>query len=148
MDEPGHTARIHAPIWALARGRVTLLLDAGAFLSVERDGNRDLMARVKREWLRGRSPLSHGGVIAQVWRGGAGRQAPLATSIAGVEVRPLDAGLGKRAGVLLGRSRRADAIDAALVCLAQDGDEIWTSDVGDLAALARALDLHVDVVPT
>ena len=49
--------------------------------------------------------------------------------------------------MLLGRARRADVIDAALVLLARDGDLILTSDVDDLAVLAEAADLHVDIVP-
>jgi DNA-binding transcriptional MocR family regulator len=57
------------------------------------------------------------------------------------------AGLGKKAGVLLGRSGAKDAVDAALVCLAADGDDILTSDPGDLRALAEAAGLHIDLVP-
>ncbi len=34
--------------------------------------------------------------------------------------------LGKKAGALLGRSEAEDAIDAALICLAADGDDILT----------------------
>jgi hypothetical protein len=67
---------------------VTLVLDAGAFVAVER-GDRNLVALVKRERLAGRPPVSHGGVVAQVWRGGHGRQAPVARLLAGVEVLTL-----------------------------------------------------------
>ncbi len=125
---------------------MSLILDAGAFVTVER-GDRDVVALVKRERLAERAPLTHGGVIAQVWRGGVGRQAILARLLAGVDVEALDAGLGKKAGVLLGRSGGADAIDAAIVCLAGDGDEILTSDPNDLRALAEAAGLHVELVP-
>jgi hypothetical protein len=52
----------------------------------------------------------------------------VARLLAGVDIKSLDDGLGKRAGGLLGRSGGADAIDSALVCLAVDGDEILTSD--------------------
>jgi hypothetical protein len=38
-------------------------------------------------------------------------------------------------------------IDAALALLAEDGDEIVTSDPRDLALLAARADLHVDVAP-
>jgi len=124
---------------------VTLILDAGAFLAAER-GSRELAALVKREWLAGRVPVTHGGVVAQVWRGGAGRQVRLARLLAGVDVVPLGDGLGRRAGILLGRSRTSDAVDAALVCLAVDGDDILTSDAVDLVPLAEAADLHVDIV--
>lgn len=125
---------------------MSLLLDAGAFLAAER-GDRDVVALVKRERLAQRSPLSHGGVVAQIWRGGSGHQAEVARLLHGVDVRALDEELGKKAGVLLGHSATNDAVDAALVCLAADGDDILTSDPGDLRALAEAAGVHVDLVP-
>jgi hypothetical protein len=125
---------------------VTLVLDAGAFLAVER-GDRDVVALVKRERLTGRPPVTHGGVVAQVWRGGHGRQAGIARLLAGVDVAALDEGLGRRAGMLLARSRQADAVDAAVMCLASDGDDILTSDPGDLLALAEAAEIHVELIP-
>ena len=54
--------------------------------------------------------------------------------------------LGKKAGVLLGRSGAEDAVGAALVCLAADGDDILTSDPGDFRSLAEAAGVHVDLV--
>ena len=123
-----------------------LVLDAGAFMAVER-GDRAVVALVKRERLAGRPPVTCGGVVAQVWRGGHGRQVPLARLLAGVEVVPIDDSLGRRAGMLLARSSQSDAIDAAVVCLAVDGDDILTSDPGDLRALAEAADIHVELVP-
>jgi hypothetical protein len=123
-----------------------LVLDAGAFVAVER-GDRDVVALIKRERLAGRLPVSHGGVVAQVWRGESGRQVPVARLLAGVEVAALDDGLGRRAGMLLARSGLADAIDAAVVCLAGDGDDILTSDPGDLLALAQAAGIHVELLP-
>ena len=125
---------------------MSLLLDSGAFVAVER-GDRDVVALVKRERLAQRSPLSHGGVVAQIWRGGSGRQAEVARLLGGVDVRALDEDLGKKAGMLLGRSRTDDAVDAALVCLATDGDDILTSDPEDLRLLAEAAGLHVDLLP-
>jgi hypothetical protein len=124
---------------------VSLILDAGAFVAVER-GDRDVVALIKRERLAGRSPVTHGGVVAQVWRGGHGRQAEVARVLAGTEVAALDERLGRRAGVLLGLCRVKDAIDAAVVCLADDGDELLTSDPRDLRPLAEAADLHVEIV--
>jgi hypothetical protein len=125
---------------------VTLLLDAGAFVAVEH-GDRDVVALVKRERLAQRAPLSHGGVVAQIWRGGRGRQAEVARLLRGVDVRALDEELSKKAGMLLGLSMVTDAIDAALISLAVDGDDILTSDTGDLKALAEAAGVHVDLVP-
>ena len=46
---------------------------------------------------------------------------------------------------MLGRS---NVIDAAVVCLARDGDDILTSDPGGLRDLAQAADLHVEPIPT
>jgi hypothetical protein len=125
---------------------VSIVLDAGALLAVERD-DRDLIAMIKRERREGRAPLSHGGVIGQVWRGGSGRQATLARLLPGVDVQALDDDLGRRAGVLLGAAGQADVIDAAVVLLAQDGDDIYTSDPGDLRALAIAAGRHVELIP-
>jgi hypothetical protein len=122
------------------------VLDAGAFVAVER-GDRDVAALIKRERLAGRVPVSHGGVVAQVWRGGTGRQASVARLLAGVDVAALDDGLGRRAGILLARAGRVDAVDAAVVCLAGDGDDILTSDARDLEILARAAGVHVELIP-
>lgn len=123
-----------------------LILGAGAFLVVER-GDREVVALVKRERLARQPPVTSGGVVAQVWRGGRGKQVQLARLLAGTEVAAIDDGLGRRAGMLLAGSGQSDAIDATVVCLAGDGDEILTSDPGDLRALAEAADVHVDIIP-
>jgi hypothetical protein len=123
-----------------------LVLDAGAFVAVE-SGNRDVVALVKRERLAGRPPVTSGGVVAQVWRGGSGRQAPMARLMAGTAVASVDDTLARRAGMLLARSGQSDAIDATVVCLAADGDDILTSDPGDLRVLAEAAGIHVEIVP-
>jgi hypothetical protein len=124
---------------------MSLVLDAGALVAVER-GHRDTVALIKRELVAGRVPITHGAVVGQVWRGGSGRQAPLARLLPALEIVPLDERLGRRAGALLGRSRTADVIDAAVVLLATDGDTILTSDTDDLATLAASASLHIDVV--
>jgi hypothetical protein len=124
---------------------VSLILDAGALVAVER-GDRDMVALIKRERLEERAPLTHGGVIGQVWRGGGGRQASLARLLPGVEVAALDDALGRSAGVLLGSAGTTDVIDAAVVLLATDGDVIYTGDPGDLTGLAAAAGTHVELV--
>jgi hypothetical protein len=123
-----------------------LILDAGAFVAAER-GNREILARVKRERQLGHSPITNGAVVAQVWRGGHGKQVPVAQLLAGTDVAPVDHLLGKRAGMLLASAGAADAIDASVVCLAQDGDDILTSDPGDLLDLVRTAGVHVEVIP-
>jgi hypothetical protein len=123
---------------------MSVVLDAGALVAIER-GRRDVLALLKSEWREGRTPVTHGGVLGQVWRGGA-RQARLATALAGLHVAALDDTLGRRSGELLGRARRADVVDAAVVALATDGDSILTSDPKDIARLAAAAGLDVDIV--
>jgi hypothetical protein len=125
---------------------MSILLDAGALIAIER-ANRDTVALIKQELLHRRTPVTHGGVVGQVWRGGAGRQANLARLLPALDVVPLDLALGRRAGVLLGRARSDDVIDAALVLLATDGDFLLTSDPNDLEPLAAIAGLHVDIVP-
>ena len=123
-----------------------LILDAGAFVAAER-GNREVLARVKKELAAGRTPITNGGVVAQVWRGGRDKQVPVAQLLAGVQVEAIDDRLGRYAGMLLARTGTSDAIDAAVICLARDGDDILTSDPGDLVDLANAADVQVELIP-
>lgn len=125
---------------------MSLVLDAGALIAVEK-ADRDTVALIKQELLHGRTPLTHGGVVGQVWRGGTGRQTNLARLLPSIDIASLDETLGRSAGMLLGRSRMDDVIDAALVLLAEDGDLLLTSDPDDLEPLAASAKLHVDIVP-
>jgi hypothetical protein len=124
---------------------VSLVLDAGGLIAVER-GDRDTMALLKQELLARRAPVTHGGVIGQVWRGGSGRQARLARLLPALEVVALDEALGRRVGLLLARVRAKDVVDAAVVLVASDGDTILTSDPEELRPLAAAAAVHVDIV--
>jgi hypothetical protein len=90
--------------------------------------------------------VTNGGVVAQVWRGGRGRQVPVAQLLAGTEVVPVDEILARRAGTLLAASGRSDAVDAAVVSQAADGDDILTSDPGDLRALAEGAGVRVELI--
>ena len=49
------------------------------------------------------------------------------------------------AAVYVGIARAA--IDAAVICLAGDGDDILTSDPEDLRDLAQAAGIHVELIP-
>ncbi len=122
------------------------ILDSGALIALEADDRR-MWRRLKAALQAESPPRTHGGIVAQVWRGGAGRQARLAKALGAVEVVPLDEGLGRRAGVLLARCGLTDAIDAALVSLAGHGDQIFTTDPDDIAALAAASNRRIDVIP-
>ncbi len=124
---------------------MTLVLDSGALRALERH-DRAMWRRFKSALLAGEVPVSHGGVIGQVWRGKGSRQALLAKALEGVDVKALDDDLGRAAGELLARARERDVIDAALVLLARDGDTIVTSDPDDVAELAAAAGRDVDLI--
>jgi hypothetical protein len=121
-----------------------LVLDAGALIALDRN-ERSMWTRLASARRKGHIPVTHGGVVGQVWRGSA-RQARLARALAGVDVRPVDDQLGRAAGRLLARVGQADVVDAAVVLLAEDGDEIITSDPDDLRELAEASGIHVELV--
>ncbi len=126
---------------------MTLVLDAGALIALERN-DRAMWRRLKAALLAASVPISHGGVVGQAWRGVGPRQALLAKALDGIDVRPLDLDLGRAAGELLRRSRTSDVVDAALVLLAEDGDDILTSDAHDLQALAVHRNRHIEILET
>ncbi|MEE9414871.1 MAG: hypothetical protein V3V01_06280 [Acidimicrobiales bacterium] len=123
---------------------MSLVLDAGALVALERN-ERQMWVRLKAAQLGGEVPMTHAGVLGQVWRGGP-RQARLSQALAGIDVRPLDEQIGRKAGQLLGDAKLSDVIDAALILLAQDGDEVITSDHHDLEQLANASGRHVELI--
>lgn len=123
---------------------MTLVLDSGALVALERN-ERAMWVRLKGVLADGDLPLTHAGVLGQVWRGGP-RQARLSQALAGIDVRSLDDELGRAAGQLLGAAGASDVVDAAIVLLAQDGDEIVTADHDDLEPLAVASGRHVELI--
>ncbi len=123
---------------------MTLVLDAGALIALDRD-DRAMWVRLKALHADGELPVTNGGVVGQVWRGGA-RRARLAAVLRATDVRPLDERLGRAAGELLRSTKTADVVDAALVLLAVDGDDVVTSDVDDLQLLLAATRVHVEIV--
>ncbi|HEX9968753.1 MAG TPA: hypothetical protein VGB03_01340 [Acidimicrobiales bacterium] len=123
---------------------MSLVLDTGALVALERN-ERQMWVRLKAAHLDGDLPLTHAGVLGQAWRGGP-RQARLSQALAGIDVRALDEPLGREAGQLLGAAGLADVVDAAVVLLAADGDEIVTVDRDDLEKLAAASGRHVELI--
>ncbi|WP_419846567.1 PIN domain nuclease [Candidatus Poriferisocius sp.] len=122
------------------------ILDAGAFIALE-NGDQLIRRRFQRARLSGIPLKTHGGVIAQVWRGGTRGQARMARALRSVEIVALDDDLGRRAGILLSRCGMSDAIDAALVAMADHGDEIITSDPDDLDILVAASQRRINIIP-
>jgi hypothetical protein len=124
---------------------MSLVLDSGALIALDKN-DRAMWRRLKAAVLAKSVPVSHGGVVGQAWRGGGPRQALLVRALEGIDIRPLDDRLGRAAGELLARAGSADVIDAAIVLLADDGDDIVTSDPEDIEVLAARLGRHVELV--
>lgn len=115
---------------------MTLVLDAGALIAVER-ADRSLLAVMETARRYGRELVVPAGVIAQVWRGGS-RQARLARFLAarGVEVDVLNDSGAKACGVVCGRAGTADIVDASVVVAARrHRATVITSDRADLEIL-------------
>jgi hypothetical protein len=89
-----------------------LILDTGAFIALERN-DRAMWQRLKLALQAREVPVSHGGIVGQAWRGKGSRQALLAKALDVVDIRRLDAALGRAAGELLARGKKSDVIDAA-----------------------------------
>jgi hypothetical protein len=123
-----------------------LVLDAGAFVAVER-ADREMVARLRAAERGGLELRSNGAVVAQVWRDASGRQASLSRLLRSVDVRAVDRALGQGAGVLLGRAGRGDPVDATVVAIANAGDRIATSDPEDIRALVVASGRAILVLP-
>ncbi len=123
---------------------MTIILDTGALLALERN-ERAMWTRLKGALLDGEPPITHAGVIGQAWRGGPS-QARLARALKGIVVHPIDETTGRLAGQLLAAAGMHDVIDAAVALLAHDGDNIVTSDHGDLEHLANTLGRHVELI--
>ena len=118
--------------------------DSGALIAAER-GERLMWARHRALLLRRVIPTVPAPVVAQCWRG-TSRQAQLARLLAGCEVETFDDTRARATGILAGRARISDIVDANVVEGAlRRGDLIISSDEGDLAAIAAAVSLHIDI---
>jgi hypothetical protein len=119
------------------------VLDAGALIALDRD-DRAMWERLAVARSEGKPVITNVAVVAQVWRGG--RHARLAQALEVVSVLPLEASMGRALGELLAESGTEDVVDASVVLLSRAGDQIFTSDVDDLLALATAAELDVEIV--
>ena len=119
-----------------------VVLDAGAFIALER---RDrVVTRLFERLLRNRDPLvTSAGVVAQIWRGGSGRQAPLSLLLIRTEVVDLTKSVARTLGLMLGGAGASDPVDAHIVFLARQRSwPVLTSDPHDLLAIDPRLDVH------
>lgn len=122
-----------------------LVLDAGALIAVDRN-DRNVGARLIAAEAAGFELRTTAVVVAEAWRDSRGRQALLSRLLRATDVRPVDLELAQAAGQLIGRAGTSDPIDATLVLVSERGDEILTSDPGDIGHLVRVLGRRVDVL--
>lgn len=123
---------------------MNLILDAGALIGIDRDDRR-VAGLIELGRRAGAGLVTAAPVVGQAWRNGA-TQAGLARAVAMIDARPVDLDDAKRAGTLLGRAESADVVDALMVLLAFPGDQLLTSDAGDLSRLASANEVDVRIV--
>ena len=111
--------------------------DTGALLAAER-GDRRMRLLHARLLTRNVIPTVPAPVLAEAWRGGP-TQVRLMRLLSTCEVEPLSEAQARRVGVLAGRARRSDIVDATVVEGAiRRHDAIVTSDVDDIQALIDA----------
>lgn len=121
-----------------------LLLDAGALIAIDRNDRR-IAALIELGRRAGAEMVTTAPVIAQAWRNGA-RQAQLARALPMIDAQPVGIAEAKAAGELLAASNTSDVVDSMLAQLALPGDQILTSDPGDLATLLTARGITATVV--
>lgn len=121
-----------------------LILDAGALIAIDRN-DRAVYEKVESALRDGQPVRTNANAVAQVWRNGA-RQARLAKTLRGIEVLPITPDAGYRAGELLRETRTKDVVDATVALLAESGDEMYTSDPGDLRPLCEAAGIEAVVI--
>jgi predicted nucleic acid-binding protein len=111
-----------------------LTFDAGALIAIEAR-----RARIKQILAAARTlgvPITVPTVVvAEWWRGQKG---PVARILDGVIIEPLTEEIARAAGLALAKTRHANAIGAIVMAsAARRGDIVYTSDLTDLAKIAR-----------
>lgn len=116
-----------------------VVLDAGAFIALER--RNKVMVSLARRFVEANTPLvTSAGVVAQVWRGGAGNQVPVAYLLKHTAVVDLTHARARTIGLVLGATGQSDPVDAHVVLLARErGWPVLSSDPKDLLAIDPTL---------
>ena len=122
---------------ALARNTATgITLDTGALIALDR-GDKRMIALLGQALAQRRHLRIPAGVVGQAWRDGR-IQVALARFLRTeeVEIVPLDDQVSRSCGELCGATGTSDVIDASVVILAREyEDVIVTSDPDDLRRL-------------
>jgi predicted nucleic acid-binding protein len=109
-----------------------VVLDAGVFLALERRTKR--IVELVQYWREVDTKLvTSVGVLAQVWRGGRNKQAPLSSVLARTEVVDITSQAARAIGLVLGLTRTADIVDVHVAMLARERRwPVITSDPEDM----------------
>ncbi len=122
-----------------------IVYDTGALLAAER-GNPDFLAlhdEVTKARIRPVVPVV---VLAQAWCGGPQHQ--ISRVLKGSDILPDDQRVGRAAGVACAASGTADVVDAIVIVTAvQNQAPVVTSDPGDLARIADAIGVKIQLFP-
>ena len=119
--------------------------DAAALIAAER---RDPRMTNFHKWIvdNGIRPVVPAGVLAQVWRGGYGRQAPLTKMLKQCRVEPLAENLAKQVGLASHKAGTSDVVDLSVVVSAiSRGDRIVTSDEDDITEIMTSLGHNLEI---
>jgi hypothetical protein len=65
----------------------------------------------------------------------------------GVDERPIDSAMSPRIGAILKAASTVHVVDASLVEIRPDGDEVLTTDPVDIAALATTARRRLIIIP-
>ncbi|HEY9440469.1 MAG TPA: twitching motility protein PilT [Streptomyces sp.] len=118
---------------------IPYLYDAGALIAID-NNDRHMWARHSLALEDGRDIHVPAVVVSQAWRDSR-RQVRLGRLLAGCHVVPVGLETAKAAGILCGKARTTDIVDAAVVVMAAGlGAIIWTSDPDDIRHLIDAQD--------
>jgi predicted nucleic acid-binding protein len=123
---------------------MTLILDAGALIAVERR-DKATIARLLRAHETAEPVVTSAVVVAQVLRSPA-KQVTLTKVLTGVEEVSFDRSVARRVGKLLAQTHTSDVVDAAVAGLAEPGDEVLTSDPNDLKVLIQSKGVRLTIV--
>jgi hypothetical protein len=126
-----------------------IVLDAGALIALERN-DREVWAMLRIATDDAQLVQVPAGAVAQAWRDGR-RQVPLTRALRHCDEVALDGAIARAAGLLCGKSKTADIVDASVAIaaagLARRGAvSVLTSDSGDIEHLVQTLRIAVNVI--
>jgi len=114
---------------------VPYIYDAGALLAID-SNDRRMWAIHHLALEEGRRLIVPAAVVGQAWRDGR-RQVGLGRFLSTCEIEPTQLEVAKAAGILCGKTRTSDVVDAIVAVVALTYQAIvFTSDPGDMAKLA------------